>query len=277
MLLLVLGDAYIPDRATDIPNKFKKLLSVPGKITQIAVLGNSTRSVEFMNFLQGLSPNMTKVKGALDEPNLSIGENGQATNQASESEAEMPINSVISMGDFKIGCCSGYSVVPKNDPLSLLALARQLDVDIMLWGGTHNVEAYTLSGKFFVNPGSCTGAFNSDWPVVINPGVVESEPSKKINDEPDKKAEEESQVSDEKVGNTEKTVKDNEAESETKEDTESVKEEDIDIPESAITGSNSPSFCLLDIQGSTCTLYIYIYIDNDVKVDKIVYRKEDVV
>lgn len=63
---------------------------------------------------------------------------------------EIPMNSIIRQGALKIGCCSGYTVVPKNDPLSLLALARQLDVDILLWGGTHNVEAYTLEGKFLL-------------------------------------------------------------------------------------------------------------------------------
>ncbi|EHN02172.1 Vps29p [Saccharomyces cerevisiae x Saccharomyces kudriavzevii VIN7] len=94
------------------------------------------------------------------------------------------MNSIIRQGALKIGCCSGYTVVPKNDPLSLLALARQLDVDILLWGGTHNVEAYTLEGKFFVNPGSCTGAFNTDWPIVFDvedsDEAVTSEVEKKL-------------------------------------------------------------------------------------------------
>ena len=51
--------------------------------------------------------------------------------------------------------------------------------------------------------------------------------------------------------------------------------DDLELPELDIDGSNTPSFCLLDIQGSTCTLYIYIYIDGEVKVDKVVYQKED--
>ncbi|KAI7642618.1 hypothetical protein KC318_g21438, partial [Hortaea werneckii] len=40
-LVLVLSDLHIPDRAIDIPQKFKKLLT-PGKIAQILCLGNLT-------------------------------------------------------------------------------------------------------------------------------------------------------------------------------------------------------------------------------------------
>jgi vacuolar protein sorting-associated protein 29 len=38
-----------------------------------------------------------------------------------------------------------------------------MDVDVLLWGGTHKFEAYELEGKFFVNPGSATGAFSNSW------------------------------------------------------------------------------------------------------------------
>ena len=54
-----------------------------------------------------------------------------------------------------------------------------------------------------------------------------------------------------------------------------MKEEDIDLPDSVITGSNVPSFCLLEIQGSLCTLYIYLYLDGDVRVDKVVFQKDE--
>lgn len=38
-----------------------------------------------------------------------------------------------------------------------------MDVDVLLWGGTHRFEAYELEGKFFVNPGSATGAVGMGW------------------------------------------------------------------------------------------------------------------
>ena len=49
-------------------------------------------------------------------------------------------------------------MIPPGDADALLIAARQMDVDVLLWGGTHVFEAYELEGKFFVNPGSATGA-----------------------------------------------------------------------------------------------------------------------
>ena len=36
-----------------------------------------------------------------------------------------------------------------------------MDVDVLLWGGTHHFQAYEMGDKFFVNPGSATGAFST--------------------------------------------------------------------------------------------------------------------
>jgi vacuolar protein sorting-associated protein 29 len=33
-----------------------------------------------------------------------------------------------------------------------------MDVDVLCWGGTCRFEAYEMEGKFFINPGSATGA-----------------------------------------------------------------------------------------------------------------------
>lgn len=33
-----------------------------------------------------------------------------------------------------------------------------MDVDVLCWGGTCKFEAYEMEGKFFINPGSATGA-----------------------------------------------------------------------------------------------------------------------
>jgi vacuolar protein sorting-associated protein 29 len=70
-------------------------------------------------------------------------------------------------------------VVPWGDKGSLALLQRQLDVDILVTGHTHQVsvrkrslalnwfdvcalsqfEAFEIDRKFFINPGSATGAF----------------------------------------------------------------------------------------------------------------------
>ena len=37
-----------------------------------------------------------------------------------------------------------------------------MDVDVLCWGGTSRFEAYEMEGKFFINPGSATGAASWD-------------------------------------------------------------------------------------------------------------------
>lgn len=36
-----------------------------------------------------------------------------------------------------------------------------MDCDVLLCGGSHRFEAYELEGKFFVSPGSATGAMTT--------------------------------------------------------------------------------------------------------------------
>ncbi|ODQ61311.1 hypothetical protein WICANDRAFT_29479 [Wickerhamomyces anomalus NRRL Y-366-8] len=137
MLVLAIGDLHIPNRAIDLPAKFKKLL-VPGKISQVLCLGNATSSPSTLEFLKNLSPDFQIVKGEFDE------------------NTSLPLSLIITHGSLRIGFTNGFTIVPRGDPLSLLTSARQMNVDVLIWGGTHKVEAYTLEGKFFINPGSAT-------------------------------------------------------------------------------------------------------------------------
>ncbi|KAL9091683.1 MAG: hypothetical protein Q9165_004759 [Trypethelium subeluteriae] len=138
-LVLCLGDLFVPDRAS-----FKKLLA-PGKIGQIICLGNLTDK-ETYDFLRGVAPDLQIVKGDFDveAPNL-------------------PLSKVVTHGSLRIGFTHGHTIIPPGDSDSLLIAARQMDVDVLFWGGTHKFEAYELEGKFFVNPGSATGAMTTGW------------------------------------------------------------------------------------------------------------------
>jgi len=142
--VLVIGDLFIPDRAPDIPAKFKKLLT-PGKIGQTLCLGNLTDAATY-EFLRALTPDLQIVRGDFDveAPNL-------------------PLSKVVSHGSLRIGFTHGHTTIPPGDADSLLIAARHMDVDVLLWGGTHRFEAYELEGKFFVNPGSATGAISTGW------------------------------------------------------------------------------------------------------------------
>ncbi|KAF2117511.1 retrograde transporter [Lophiotrema nucula] len=145
-LVLCIGDLFIPDRAPDIPQKFKKLLA-PGKIGQILCLGNTT-SPAVLDFLHSIAPDVHLVRGDFDvDP--------QSTN--------LPLSKVVTHGSLRIGFTHGHTIIPPGDGDSLLIAARQMDCDVLLWGGTHRFEAYEMEGKFFVNPGSATGAMTTGW------------------------------------------------------------------------------------------------------------------
>ncbi|KAI7153422.1 hypothetical protein KC349_g8373 [Hortaea werneckii] len=160
-LVLVLSDLHIPDRAI-----FKKLLT-PGKIAQILCLGNLTSPSAYA-FLRQLAPDLQLVKGDFDIP-LTTTTNpqqqqqqpqGQSTTTAPEATYPIPtaLSKVVTHGSLRIGFTHGDSIIPPGDPDALLIAARQMDVDVLCWGGTHRFEAYEMEGKFFVNPGSATGA-----------------------------------------------------------------------------------------------------------------------
>jgi len=67
---------------------------------------------------------------------------------------------------IRIGIVHGHQCVPTGDLDALSAIARQMDVDVLISGHTHTFQAIEYDGRFFVNPGSATGAWtglhNSD-------------------------------------------------------------------------------------------------------------------
>ncbi|KAF4595938.1 MJ0936 family phosphodiesterase [Ophiocordyceps camponoti-floridani] len=142
-LILVIGDLYIPDRALDIPPKFKKLLA-PGKIGQTLCLGNLTDKQTY-EYLRSVAPDLKMVKGRFDV-----------------EAASLPLTHVVTHGGIRIGFLEGFTIV-SSEPDILLAEANRLDVDVLCWGGTHRFDAFEYMDKFFVNPGSATGAYCNGW------------------------------------------------------------------------------------------------------------------
>lgn len=140
-LVLVVGDLHIPHRASHIPEKFKRML-VPNKMQHVLCTGNLT-SKEQYDELRSLAPNVHVVRGDFDE--------GTA----------FPEQKVVQIGQFKIGLVHGHQVVPWGDAHSLSALQRQMDVDILISGHTHVNEVNEFEGRWFINPGSITGAYSS--------------------------------------------------------------------------------------------------------------------
>ncbi|KAI0699145.1 Metallo-dependent phosphatase [Cerioporus squamosus] len=124
VLVLVIGDLHIPHRVHDLPAKFKKLL-VPGKIQQILCTGNvcDRETYEYLR------------------------------------TSSFPLSVTVAHSPIRIGVIHGHQSVPTGDLDSLNAIARQLDVDVLVSGHTHTFQAVEYDGRFFVNPGSATGAW----------------------------------------------------------------------------------------------------------------------
>ncbi|CAA7031225.1 unnamed protein product [Microthlaspi erraticum] len=141
VLVLALGDLHVPHRAADLPPKFKSML-VPGKIQHIICTGNLCIK-EIHDYLKTICPDLHIVRGEFDE------------------DARYPENKTLTIGQFKLGLCHGHQVIPWGDLDSLAMLQRQLDVDILVTGHTHQFTAYKHEGGVVINPGSATGAYSS--------------------------------------------------------------------------------------------------------------------
>ncbi|KAF7315304.1 Vacuolar protein sorting-associated protein 29 [Mycena indigotica] len=144
VLVLIIGDLHIPHRTHDLPAKFKKLL-VPGKIQQILCTGNVCDK-ETYEYLRTISPDVNVVRGDFDET------------------SNFPLSITVVHNPIKIGVIHGHQSVPVGDLDSLDAIARQMDVDVLVSGHTHTFQAREHDNRFFVNPGSATGAWTGAIP-----------------------------------------------------------------------------------------------------------------
>ncbi|CAL5325089.1 unnamed protein product [Camellia sinensis] len=143
VLVLAIGSLHIPHGAPDLPPKFKSML-VPGEVH---------------DYLKSFCPSLHITRGEYDE------------------DPRHPETKTLTIGQFKLGLCHGHqrefdwllaklefiagSVVPWGDLDSLAMLQRQLDVDILVSGHTHQFRAYKHEGGVVINPGSATGAYSS--------------------------------------------------------------------------------------------------------------------
>ncbi|XP_065594788.1 vacuolar protein sorting-associated protein 29-like [Cyrtonyx montezumae] len=179
-LVLVLGDLHIPQRCSGVPAPFRSLL-VPGRIQHILCTGNLCTK-ESYDYLRTLAGDIHVVKGDSESLNY-------------------PEQKVVTVGQFRIGLIHGHQIIPWGDVASLALLQRQMDVDILISGHTHKFEAFEHENKFYINPGSATGAYTA-----LETNVI-------------------------------------------------------------------PSFVLMDIQASTVVTYVYQLIEDDVKVERIEFKK----
>ena len=142
-LVLVVGDMFVPQRAPDISEQFKSIL-IPNKLQHVLSLGN-IGSRESNDWLKSLSNDFHQVKGDFDE-------------------GDIPEKKVVQIGEFKIGMVHGHQVLPWGDPEALSNVQRELGCDILLSAHTHQIDVRAKERKFFINPGSISGAFSHLMP-----------------------------------------------------------------------------------------------------------------
>ena len=142
-LVLVVGDMFAPQRSPDISEQFKSIL-IPNKLQHVLSLGN-IGSRESNDWLKSLSNDFHQVKGDYDE-------------------GDIQEKKIVQIGEFKIGMIHGHQVLPWGDQESLSNLQRELGCDILLSAHTHQIEVRAKEGKFFINPGSISGAFSYSMP-----------------------------------------------------------------------------------------------------------------
>lgn len=153
-LLLIMGDVHVPGRVDAIPEDVKNLLeNNRGKFSRILCTGNFG-TMETYEWFKSLLPkskewNFNCVKNDFQETKLSF-----------------PDTLAIKSNDFKIGIVNGYQIVPWGDLTELSALSKQMECDILISGFTHLRGVFHFEGKWFINPGTITGAFS---PLTNNP------------------------------------------------------------------------------------------------------------
>ena len=94
------------------------------------------------DYLKSVAPNLHIVRGDTDH-----------NSKYSETK-------VIQIGNFKFGLMHGHQIVPWGDPESIAMTLRELDVDMMITGHTHELNVSTIDNRCVINPGSLTGAYS---------------------------------------------------------------------------------------------------------------------
>jgi vacuolar protein sorting-associated protein 29 len=155
-LILVIGDLHIPNKSLDIHEETKKLIQLK-KFQHILCTGNigNRDSYEYLKSLcNNANNNFHCVKGENQIDDYLI---------SSMTLSEMK---TIKIGEFIITLINGHQIVPWGDYEALSSIQKQTNCDILISGYTHKQEIVNYEGKYFINPGSLTGAYS---PLINDP------------------------------------------------------------------------------------------------------------
>ena len=132
ILIGLISDTHITDRAREIPQKVKEAF----KDVDLILHAGDLTSLPVIEELEKIAPVMA-IQGNMDRVN----------------GIDLPKARVIQAEDLRIGLVHG-EVYPRADTQQLLYLARQLEADILVSGHSHQPKIEQVEGVLLLNPGS---------------------------------------------------------------------------------------------------------------------------
>ena len=145
MLIGVISDTHIPERADKIPDIVFEIF----KDMDIILHAGDLVSKDVIRQLEEVAPTRC-VQGNMDK----------------YMGLELPENHIITVEGYKIGLNHG-EVYPRGDTQQLKYIALELDVDILISGHTHWAFIKEFDDIILLNPGSPTVPRMSDPSVMI--------------------------------------------------------------------------------------------------------------
>jgi hypothetical protein len=132
MLIGLISDTHIPDRAKVIPTKVLEAF----KDVDLIIHAGDLTTTDVIDELENTAP-VIAIQGNMDRI----------------TGLDLPKTKVIDVEGIKIGVAHG-EVYPRADTQQLLYLARQLDVNILISGHSHQPKIEQVEDVLLLNPGS---------------------------------------------------------------------------------------------------------------------------
>jgi putative phosphoesterase len=132
MLIGLISDTHIPDRARILPQKVIEAFSD----VELIIHAGDLTSPKVIEELETIAPVMA-VQGNMDRAN----------------GISLPKAKIMEIEGLKVGAIHG-EVYPRADSDQLLYLAKELNVDILVSGHSHQPKIEQKDGVLLLNPGS---------------------------------------------------------------------------------------------------------------------------
>ncbi len=137
MLVLVVSDAHIPDRAFEVPKELEELIESRAPFPMVIYAGDFTGH-QFYKRVESWGKKLIAVSGNMDWMDL-------------------PEYQVVSVEGIRVGVIHGDQVRPRGCIPKLTRIARKLGVQVLISGHTHDPFIEVYEGVIHLNPGSLTG------------------------------------------------------------------------------------------------------------------------